>query len=138
MEMIIAVIAVVIAAGAFGFSFWSFRERQMRDERNVRRDVLRRLVGNLSNLLIEGQEGTRDGEPYIALNEAMVVYADSPRVIDALVQMQYDLSVSGDITNLPQNLEVVLREMAKAADVPFTHMDTGLILYPFTAPVRDY
>ena len=90
------------------------------------------------HLLIEGRDGPTDGEPYVALNEAWVVYADFPQVIDALERMQYDLSVSGSITELPQNLEVVVREMAKAADIPFTHMDSGLIVYPFTAPVLDY
>ena len=132
-----AIAAVVIAAGAFVFSLWSFREQRKQDERNVRRDVLRRLVGNLNNLLVEGQEGTRDEEPYIALNEAWVVYAGFPRVIDALEHLHREYSVYDNITDLPQNLERLLsKRWQRQQRFLSKHIDRRLIEYPFTAPIR--
>lgn len=48
-------------------------------DNELKRDVLRRLVGNRAALLEPSADVTK--EPFIALNEIFVVYADHPEVI---------------------------------------------------------
>ena len=57
---------------------------------SVKRDVLRRFVGNRYLLTAPGNR-SREGEPFVALNEIFIVYAEDPPVIKALRKMHEEL-----------------------------------------------
>ena len=66
------------------------RERRNREDMALKRDVLRRFVG-YSYRLTETMmtRGLSDpGEPFIALNEACIVYHECPAVTEALKQFK--------------------------------------------------
>ena len=69
----------------------SFHLHRGYNELEVKRDVLRRFAGN-RYLLTESRVG-RDGEPFVALNEVFVVYADHPQVISAPRKMHEELGI---------------------------------------------
>jgi len=96
----------------------------------LKRDVLRRLVGNRFVLTKPGV-GSK-GEPFIALNETFVVYADHPEVISALRKMHENLAVPD---RLPDNLLSLVKVMAKAARVPIYQLNDDFFLRPFTPPL---
>ena len=60
------------------------------DQLKQKRDVLRRFVG-YRYFLAGNFVGKSINEPYIALNEAFVVFADSPCVICALKKFRQEL-----------------------------------------------
>ena len=95
----------------------------------LKRDVLRRLVGNRFVLTKPGVGGK--GEPFIALNETFVVYAEHPVVISALRKMHEELA-SPD--RMPDNLVSLVKAMAKAAKVPIHQLNDDFFLRPFVPP----
>ena len=90
-----------------------------RDELAVRRDVLRRLVGNAYRLTQRWQG--QEGEPFI-------VYTDFPRVTSALENMHNELDRDG---RLSPNLVTVVMAMADAAKVPVKSLNERFITRPF-------
>ena len=136
-------IAIGIAAGSMaiaGISAWiafkavreskRLQEKQWRrDELELRRDVLRRLFAYRYRLT-EALKGG-DGEPFIALNEAWVVYAGFPDVTNALTKMHNELGKQGCLSH---NIAVLIRAMSDAADLSIRDLDDRLITQPFTPP----
>ncbi len=133
----IAIVSLAFAALSAAIAFKAVQQaRQLqqrqweRDELDMKRDVLRRLLGYRYRLT-ESLKGS-DGEPFIALNEAWVVYMNCPQVTAALVRMHDELGVDG---RLSPNIVAVVRAMADAASVPVHDLDDGVIERPFTPPV---
>lgn len=117
------VVAALVAA------FVSARLQQRASVIANKRDVLRRLVGYRFSLTTAAFGNSDNGEPFVALNEILVVYADHEDVVCALKAMLRD---SGDDSKLHGNLTNLIRRMADAARVPFAQLDNELLLQPFT------
>ena len=105
------------------------QEQWKRDELELRRDVFRRLFAYRYRLT-ESLAG-KDGEPFIALNEAFVVYADFPKVTNALTKLHDELESEGQLT---LNIIALVRAMADAANISVQDLDDGFIERPFTPP----
>ena len=88
------------------------------------------LVGGNRFVLTKPGVGSK-GEPFIALNETFVVYADHPEVISALRKMHENLALPD---RLPDNLLSLVKAMAKAAKVPIHQLNDDFFLRPFTPP----
>ena len=74
------------------------------------------------------------GEPFIALNEAYLVYAKHPDVISALRKMHEELGMSD---KLDQNLLNLIKAMSEAAEMPISHqLNDDFTLRPFTPPPK--
>ena len=108
---------------------FAFHLDSKHDERELKRDVLRRFVGN-RYLLTELRMG-HQGEPFVALNEAFIAYADHPEVISALRKMHEQLGVPN---RLSDNILTLTKEMAKAAEVNIRTLNDDFITRPFTPP----
>lgn len=124
----VSVISVVVATLAWLNANRLQSEQWRRDELTLRRDVLRRLVGYRYRLT-ESLKG-RDGEPFIAMNEVMVVYADFPQVIESLLTLHRELEVEG---RLSDNLVSLVQAMAHASQVPTDGMEK-ILERPLTPP----
>ena len=102
------------------------------DQLAVKRDVLRRFAAN-RYVLTGGEPGVQlNGEPFVALNEAFVVFAGDPEVIEALETMHTELGRPG---RLVENIVTLVKEMAAASDVPIG-LNDSFIQRPFTPPRR--
>ena len=124
--LVYAIITILLSGLlATGISFWLHYRFSIL---STKRDVLRRFVGNryvLTSLLHEG----RVGEPFVALNEIFVVYAEHPQVIAALKKMHEEL---GTEDRLVDNIVTLTKAMAKAAKVPVQELNDEFIARPFT------
>ena len=137
-------IAAISAFAAMAAAFVAFKsERSLnrlqadqwsRSELDLRRDVLRRLVAYRYRLT-ESLKG-RDGEPFVALNEAWVVFSEFPEVVHALTKLHKELGLPG---SLSRNLMDLTRAMANASDISTHCIDEDVFDRPFTPPsaVRD-
>ena len=106
------------------------KETHRRDELAARRDVLRRVFGYRYRLTPERQG--QDGEPFIALNEALLVYADFPEVTKAVVRiLKKEDFMEGD-----SNIVELVRAMGRAADLPIENLDKDLIITPLVPVPR--
>ena len=101
--------------------------RARQDQREIKRDVLRRLAGTRYLLTRRGQV-LPSGEPFVALNEVFVVFADEPDVLNALERLRKD----GGESNA-ENIVALIKRMAAAAEVP-VNLDDAFIRNPFTPP----
>ena len=72
-----------------------------------------------------------NGEPFVALNEAFIVFAEDPTVIEALRVMR-DQSQQG---RLVDNIVTVVKEMAEVSNVAI-NLNDSFIERPFT-PRRE-
>ena len=124
-----ALIGALVSAGAL---IWVYFRQRKDDQLKLKRDVLRRLVG-YSYRLTPAWSG-RDGEPFIALNEAWIVFSDSSQVTDALVKMRNELGEEG---RLIPNIRKVIREMSDSAQVRIKNLDDRFIDSPFTPPITN-
>ena len=102
---------------------------------SIKRDVLRRFVGNRFRLTNTAVRSSRDhdGEPFVALNEVFVVYASDREVILAVSRMHEELAVEG---RLLDNIMTLTKAMAKAARVPLKRLNDDFMLRPFTPPSK--
>ena len=105
---------------------------ELADELATKRDVLRRFAGN-RYVLTENSGATTqpNGEPFVALNEAFIVFAEDPTVIEALRVMR-DQSQQG---RLVDNIVTVVKEMAEVSNVAI-NLNDSFIERPFT-PRRE-
>ncbi len=94
--------------------------------RTLKRDVLRRLVG-YSYRLTTRLVGT-DGEPFVAFNEAAVVYSKHKAVVNALKKMRDRPGV------LENDFVDLVTKMAKAAKIPTDELNHDLLTQPLTPP----
>ncbi|MCC7300244.1 MAG: hypothetical protein IT583_04120 [Verrucomicrobia bacterium] len=97
------------------------------DKEKLKRDVLRRLAGNRHLLTVVPCEAK--GEPFIALNEAFIVFSDSPKVIAALKKMHDELRQS---ERLVDNIVTLIKTMAEAANVSVNILNDSFIECPFS------
>ena len=81
---------------------------------SAKRDVLRRFLGN-RYVLTSVPPMVKAGEPFVALNEIFVVYAEHPQVIAALKKMHEELGEKG---RLVDNILTLTKAMAEAVEVP--------------------
>ena len=95
------------------------------DQREIKRDVLRRFAGT-RYLLTQPGRILPNGEPFVALNEAFVVFADDPEVLSALD----NLRTGGDDRD-SELIVALIKRMAVAADIPVT-LDDAFIRGPMT------
>ena len=126
-----AIATVLISALLSGLlATWvSFYLNRQYSEIEVKRDVLRRFVG--SRYLLTGKYMGSEGEPFVALNEVFVVYAEHPQVISTLRKMHEELNIPD---RLPDNILSLVKAMAKAANVPIRELNDDFIMRPFTPP----
>lgn len=102
-------------------------------EYELKHDVLQRIAGN--RYVLTNVPKCYEGEPFIALNEAYVVYADDPEVIAALKKYHAEMDSSEPEPEPDRNTENLLslvKAMNKAADVPATRLDDDFFKKPFT------
>lgn len=112
LPIVISVVSAAIAIIAVWQS-WRLQNRQWRrDEIEIRRDVLRRFFAYRYRLT-DSLRGT-DGEPFIALHEAWIVFAGFPEMTAALAKLHNDLGKSG---MLARNVTALIRAMATAANI---------------------
>ena len=126
------VIAGLTASYAAAHASRLKRRQWQREELVLRKDVLRRLCGYLYRLTT-GRIG-QDGEPFVALNEAWIVYADCPKVIEALTMMHREL---GEENRLSDNILTVVREMAEITHISVEDLDGFFITNPFVPPITS-
>ena len=124
-SLIVAIVSVCIAAVTVCMSKRLQENQWKRDEMEARRDVLRRLVAYRYRLT-ESLKGM-DGEPFVALNEALVVYAEFPQVMEALTDINNGKGLSRNIVDL-------VRAMAMAANLSIDNLNDEFIEHPFTPP----
>ena len=89
-ETIVTILVSAMVSGLLATCVSFYLNRQ-HTKNLLKRDVLRRLAGNRFVLTAQGV-GSK-GEPFIALNEIFVVYADHPEVISALRKMHEDIAL---------------------------------------------
>ena len=94
---------------------------------SAKRDVLRRFVGN-RYLLTSPSNISREGEPFVALNEIFVVYAEHPQVIAALKKMHEELGTKG---RLVDNIVTLTKAMAKSGGCVGSRIDRRVHLLAF-------
>ena len=124
--------AALIAAVAalFGLSTVSEQIRGVEEviETEIKKDVLRRVVGYRFLLTRRGCV-LQNGEPFVSLNEALVVFADEPEVVLALRSLASDEPEGGLVPK-------VIRLMARSAGVPLpTSVVDDDIRHPLTPPM---
>ena len=92
MSLISGLVGALIAVAFQSYLGYTF------DELATKRDVLRRFAGN-RYVLTENPRTTiqPNGEPFVALNEAFIVLAKDPRVIEALRVMHDQLGQQGRV-----------------------------------------
>ena len=99
------------------------REQWLQDELELRRDVLRRLCA-YRHRLTESGAGQGD-EPFIALNEAWVVFANHSTVVDALREMRVSPNQSS------AHIVSIIKAMAEASNISLEGFDEVYLEYPF-------
>lgn len=126
LSLLIALVSICVAVYATRQARKLQANQWSRSELELRRDVLRRILGYRYRLT-DGLTGT-DGEPFVALNEASVVFAGFPEVIRALKQMHGELGQAG---RFYPNFAALIRAMAVAAEISTEDLKDDFIDYPF-------
>ena len=72
-------------------------------------------------------------EPFVALNEAVVVFSDCPDVIRSLERMLNEIDRDNRFVD---NLTTLIKAMAKACKIPITELNDSYFQRPFTPPNR--
>ena len=72
-------------------------------------------------------------EPFVALNEAVVVFSDCPDVIRSLERILNEIDQGN---RLVDNLITLTKAMAKACKIPIPELNDSYFLHPFTPPNR--
>ena len=103
------------------------------DERKLKRDVLQRIVGNRF-FLTDELVNERNKDLFIALNEAFVVFSDSPQVIAVIRKMHEELGLPGRVVD---NLVSLIKEMAKASGIKLGELNDAFIERPFIPRVKN-
>ena len=133
-QITLSLLSGVIGAllGALLVAFLQSYLHQKYDQREQKRDVLTRFVGN-RHFLTGPLMGNSSAEPYISLNEIFIVFADSPSVISALKKFHQELNQPG---RLVDNILTLTKEMATASDVRIDKLNDDFISRPFTPPSK--
>ena len=126
--------AATAFAALFGAALGAFlthRFSRNRDRLEMKRDVLRRLMGYRWQLT-RGRKNP-DGHIFTALNEILVVFAGDRDVEIALSEFHTALNKPFQ----PEHLERLAAAMAKSARVPKKGWSKELLERPFTPPDQD-
>ncbi len=116
------VLVVALISGLIGAALTLYVQAQL-DERSVKRDVLRRVAGN-RHVLTQRVPLPPSGEPFVALNEAFIVFANHPEVLTALE----NLRTGGNRD--AENVVALIKRMATASGVDIG-LDDAFIDTPF-------
>ena len=122
-------IVVSLLSGVVGALLATFIQSHLHrkyDRLQQKRDVLRRFVGNRH--LLTRKPVNSNVEPFIALNEIFVVFADCPSVISALRKFHEEL---GQSNREIDNILTLVKTMATASDVQVVHLNDDFIARPF-------
>lgn len=131
-EAVTAFVALLGAAfGATLGAFLAHRYSRKRDHLDMKRDVLRRLMGHRWQLT--ARHGFREGAVFTALNEIPVVFAGHEEVESAL--NTFHQSIKGGFRS--EQLAPLAIAMAKSAEVPSKGWTPELIETPL-APGSGY
>lgn len=134
-SLITAIMALIVAITSIYIAVRLQKNQWKRDELEMRRDVLRRLFAYRYRLTESWKGKGQDGEPFIALNEAFIVFASFPQVICAVKKMHNDLEKEDSPKgSLGCNIVKVVHAMADAAEFSTKDLDDSLIKIPFTPP----
>ena len=122
------VTAFLALLGAAIGAYLTHRFNRKRDHLELKRDVLRRVMGYRWNLT-EGRQEPQ-GQFFTALNEAFVVFAGDRKVVCEL------RSFSGEIREgfRAKHLYSLTKAMARSAKVPHKEWDVELFEHPYTPP----
>jgi len=114
--------------GAMSAALLTWRLNRRERDLALKRDVLRRifgyrfvLTGHPDRLQLQG------GEPFVALNEAWIVFSKCPEVVRALERMHRGLSQG----SLRDDLVTLTKAMAKNCDLPSGGFNDRYFVYPF-------
>ena len=122
-------VAETLLAGLFAaclvplINSWLEKKRY---RRQWKRDVLARLVG-YRYLLVPPWVTRNSSEPYIALNQVVVAFDDSPPVITALNKFHEDRNNN--------NLVTLIRLMAKSSGVRLDGLKDDFLTRPLNPPL---
>ena len=123
MSLISGLFGALLAVGAQSYL------NKLADELATKRDVLRRFAGNRYVLTNTSRATIQpSGEPFVALNEAFIVFSKHPNVVEALRVMHAQLGQNG---RLSENIVTLVKEMAEASKVA-VELNDSYIERPFT------
>ena len=123
-----AVAALAALLGAALGAFLSHRYSRNRDHLELKRDVLRRLMGHRWQLTPGCTH--HEGAIFTALNEIPVVFAGDEDVENAIANFRKELAVGFRA----EHIVPLAQAMAKSAKVPHNRWSTDLIEHPFSGP----
>jgi hypothetical protein len=122
---IIVTIVSSLLSGIIGVLASAYYYRRY-DAAKLKREILRRIAGNRHLLTIVPCDAK--GEPFVALNECFIVFADSPKVIAALKKMHDELGQPG---RLVDNIVTLMKAMGESAGVSMKELNDSFIEMPF-------
>ena len=122
LALVVAFFSITISV----FNFWLQWKRQSGEEVELRRNILRRIMG-YAYRLTEGAE-ILDGEPFAALNEALVVFSKFPKVKDQLIKFHQESDSPDKFT---ANYLGLIKEMANCSKVSIDLTDSRILDDPF-------
>ena len=129
-------IAITVAVLSLSLSYIQAKRLQRnqweRNQLDLRRDVLRRLVGYRYRLTTD-YVGT-EGEPFIALNEIGIVFAESPKVIEAFDSFRSDREQGKPLAH---SLTALIRALCEDVGLPMNHLTKDFIDYPLAPPNQE-
>ena len=124
-----AVTALAALLGAALGAYLSHRFSRNRDHLELKRDVLRRVMGYRWTLT-EGRQDS-EGHFFTALNEALVVFAGDEEVG---TEIQTFHKIVGRAGFQAEDLQPLAGAMARAAKVPHEVWDKEMFERPFAPP----
>ncbi|MCY4405058.1 MAG: hypothetical protein OXC15_01720 [Rhodospirillaceae bacterium] len=119
--------AAALLGAALG-AFLTHRFNRNRDHLELKRDVLRRLMGYRWQLTQGHQQS--EGFFFTALNEIPLVFAGDKIVEDEINRFRMVLASGFQ----PQHLRPLLEAAAKSAKVPYKRWSDEILESPFTPP----
>ena len=128
-ELWISLLSGLIGANIAALITWLLN-RQERDLA-LKKDVLRRFLGYRFRLTGRADLRQTD-EPFVALNEVVVVFSDCPDVISSLLKMHQEL---GQANRLVDNIITLIKSMARACRIPANELNDSFFERPFTPRV---
>lgn len=122
----IAFISLFVSIVAIIIAIWVRVDQKKHGETELRRDVLRRIMGYAYRLTEGAQQ--LDGEPFTALNEALVVFNNYPKVKELLRKFHQELGAPG---RFAPNYLGLIKEMAEASGISIEFGDSSILERPF-------
>ncbi|MDE0553633.1 MAG: hypothetical protein OXI24_05420 [Candidatus Poribacteria bacterium] len=122
---------MVIAVAAIAIALYAACQTREYQQKEPKRQALRRLSASLYKTTPQWMGST--GDPFDALNEAWVVFADDQEVIAALKTLHPYYGRGKIDENIPR----LVKAMAKASGVPVENLDAKFLVYPFTPQITE-